>query len=36
MNGGRLYLVHQVLYMKVVFFFWISRFLQIIHLSHQR
>ncbi|OBS77580.1 hypothetical protein A6R68_20031 [Neotoma lepida] len=36
MNGGQLYLVHQVLYMKVVFFFWISHFLQIIHLSHQR
>ncbi|KAB0393613.1 hypothetical protein E2I00_004953 [Balaenoptera physalus] len=36
MNGDRLYLVHQVLYMKVVCFFWISHFHLIIHLSHQR
>lgn len=36
MNGDQLYLVHRVLYMKVVCFFWISHFHQIIHLSHQR
>ncbi|KAG8520350.1 hypothetical protein J0S82_019513 [Galemys pyrenaicus] len=36
MSGDRLYLVHQVLYMKVVCFFWISHFHPIIRLSHQR
>ncbi|KAK2500313.1 hypothetical protein MC885_014902 [Smutsia gigantea] len=36
MSGDQLYLVHQVLYMKVVCFFWISHFHPIILLNHQR
>ena len=36
MNGDRLIFIHQVLYMKVVCFIWISHLHLIVHLSHQR